>query len=849
MSRKWYTAPEVEEERDEPTQHRVAPGKRSLTAGIRPSIAGIAPDSSVAGRVQQTTGVDLSGVRVHTGQESQEAAESLSARAFTSGQDIHFGKDEYQPGTPSGDRLLAHELVHTAQQRESSPAQLQAKVSRSGDAAEVEADRIASAALSGAGAARRTAPVERPAAIARFETETLSGNPNERTSQQGNTPTAHRNPTIGDAVNHTAPAAAGNEARAAQVRVVAREDAPLRAEPPMSVLSNLIYEENEAPTSPPAPGFTDVTGFNGTLAAPQIQEFANTNLFIGDGPSSNDVQQRGIGDCYFLAMVMSLVQRDPGKIPAMMTPDGSGGATVALWRRERRPRGAGPSPDGTQYNWTRVDVTVTASLAFNTSGPLNRRIMGAQLHCADTPRAQEHWAKIQGTTLEVHRRDEFDCARWAPLLEKAYSRFSQTHGISGGTSTRVDNDISGGWSWESMGVIYGPESEGANVQHETVNTPGADQNILSANEAVVNQLILLAGRGEAANGEDSPVITATASVNPLILRLEGFIPTAQRDADYANVALPRQDDVAAVATAITNWKNAPNNQKSARKQDLGNACADAVRPGPDDPYNPRFVSEHSRFEEIKNAAPAEVRFAQGSDAPPPGIMDPLGTQLENKPHPVVEVNLVGHSSSEGAADTNMTLSEQRVEAVENALLDGRDTHDHTIMSEAVGEEGASPTAEWRRVNVSVDPEEAENSLLSSDRSAPIRAMVDLMLDLRNIGTDASSGQRNIYGDHVYSVVGVRFVSIAGVTLPIQWIPASAAETRRAMYPLVDTNASTVRLRNPHHGNEPDRYGANEATNPDDGRPSDSSSDGTFTMTFEEFFRNFSYVDSGVFRRS
>ena len=55
-------------------------------------------------------------VRVHTGPEAHRLATDLSARAFTVGQHIYFGRGEYRPGTTAGQRLLAHELRHTVQQ-------------------------------------------------------------------------------------------------------------------------------------------------------------------------------------------------------------------------------------------------------------------------------------------------------------------------------------------------------------------------------------------------------------------------------------------------------------------------------------------------------------------------------------------------------------------------------------------------------------------------------------------------------------------------------------------------------------------------------------------------------------
>ena len=52
-------------------------------------------------------GADFTGVRVHTGPEADALNNSMSARAFTTGQDIFPETAEYNPGTPEGQRLLA----------------------------------------------------------------------------------------------------------------------------------------------------------------------------------------------------------------------------------------------------------------------------------------------------------------------------------------------------------------------------------------------------------------------------------------------------------------------------------------------------------------------------------------------------------------------------------------------------------------------------------------------------------------------------------------------------------------------------------------------------------------------
>jgi hypothetical protein len=81
---------------------------------IRPS--GDRFDGTTRARMEQAFGADFSDVRVHASAAVDTAAEGLSADAFTLGRDVYVRRELYQPGTPAGDRLLAHELTHTLQQ-------------------------------------------------------------------------------------------------------------------------------------------------------------------------------------------------------------------------------------------------------------------------------------------------------------------------------------------------------------------------------------------------------------------------------------------------------------------------------------------------------------------------------------------------------------------------------------------------------------------------------------------------------------------------------------------------------------------------------------------------------------
>jgi hypothetical protein len=73
-------------------------------------------ETSLRSRMEAGMGAGLANVRVHTDSQADSLSRSVSARAFTSGPDIFFRSGEYNPGSSSGQRLLAHELTHVVQQ-------------------------------------------------------------------------------------------------------------------------------------------------------------------------------------------------------------------------------------------------------------------------------------------------------------------------------------------------------------------------------------------------------------------------------------------------------------------------------------------------------------------------------------------------------------------------------------------------------------------------------------------------------------------------------------------------------------------------------------------------------------
>jgi hypothetical protein len=105
-------------------------------------------NGSVRSRMESAFGTSFSNVRVHDDGGAANLSGGLNARAFTVGEHVAFGLGEYQPGTPVGDAIIAHELAHVVQQRGAGSSVSPAAIGgRSYDALEEDADLSAVGAV------------------------------------------------------------------------------------------------------------------------------------------------------------------------------------------------------------------------------------------------------------------------------------------------------------------------------------------------------------------------------------------------------------------------------------------------------------------------------------------------------------------------------------------------------------------------------------------------------------------------------------------------------------------------------------------------------------------------------
>lgn len=74
-------------------------------------------DSSTEEFMESRFGHNFSSVKIHTDKQAAMSANSINARAYTIGNNIVFGTDEYKTQTAEGKHLIAHELTHIVQQQ------------------------------------------------------------------------------------------------------------------------------------------------------------------------------------------------------------------------------------------------------------------------------------------------------------------------------------------------------------------------------------------------------------------------------------------------------------------------------------------------------------------------------------------------------------------------------------------------------------------------------------------------------------------------------------------------------------------------------------------------------------
>jgi hypothetical protein len=118
------SAPTVEEKKREeaaPIQRKAAKGATyaQVPATVHDVLrsSGTPLDVKTRRLMEAKMGFDFGKVRIHTDARAAASTQAIEARAYTVGRDVVFAPGQFSPHSSEGQKLLAHELVHTIQQQ------------------------------------------------------------------------------------------------------------------------------------------------------------------------------------------------------------------------------------------------------------------------------------------------------------------------------------------------------------------------------------------------------------------------------------------------------------------------------------------------------------------------------------------------------------------------------------------------------------------------------------------------------------------------------------------------------------------------------------------------------------
>jgi hypothetical protein len=129
------------------------------------SAPGQALNDTVRGFMEERFGRDFGDVRVHLDDQAAQSARSVGAFAYTVDRHVVFDQGRYEPHSPVGQRLLAHELAHVVQQSRGGTAiDADTRADAAADQV-VQRHRVSPHSLGGAPLALQAKPDDAPAIL------------------------------------------------------------------------------------------------------------------------------------------------------------------------------------------------------------------------------------------------------------------------------------------------------------------------------------------------------------------------------------------------------------------------------------------------------------------------------------------------------------------------------------------------------------------------------------------------------------------------------------------------------------------------------------------------------------
>ncbi|TNE90518.1 MAG: hypothetical protein EP330_07885 [Deltaproteobacteria bacterium] len=343
-----------------------------------------------------------------------------------------------------------------------------------------------------------------------------------------------READVGDVqgLEYTGPAEARDVAWAVEIHHDESNKLPFDGTPDASQLYTLVEENaNES-----VPGTQTVVSVEGDTQQPYLtQNLVDEPLYINGAPSSADIEQGYVGDCYFLAVVGQLANQDPSRISSDLN---AGGGNASFTFKAYDP--AGPA-------WNDEAVSASTELAFSVEddGALDE-LHGVGIRANPLPAHSEWWVDYDASTssMTVMRDDEHEAATWVAYLEKLYMKFVETHGQYGdiqdansNSNAIVDSNgdqnsgyeiADGGFEHQVYQVFYG--SDVVSDRSIDMNFDATDMsNTVVQNKNIIRRLLQLDGQG--VGNDRAAMMTAWADSDVHFDRLKTQIDLITGDAD------------------------------------------------------------------------------------------------------------------------------------------------------------------------------------------------------------------------------------------------------------------------------------------------------------------------------
>lgn len=160
------------------------------------------------------------------------------------------------------------------------------------------------------------------------------------------------------------------------------------------------------------------------LTSPLVAHYPLPGLFIDDKPCVDDVAQMNIGDCYFLAAVIQILNSKPDVFKNIIKLSGNT-VTTTFYKTDDN------------EHWDKETIDIPFGIVQGKTKGYKPQAMGSLYRMDEKVDRSfysgeiEKYSNSEAGYIKITRRDYHKAALWVNLLEQAFSKFAQTYGQYG----------------------------------------------------------------------------------------------------------------------------------------------------------------------------------------------------------------------------------------------------------------------------------------------------------------------------------------------------------------------------------------------------------------------------------